>query len=145
MTDPEIIDDHIQIILKKIIEGKIKCPEFDSIKRSILYKENQNIEKTPNNLFDKFIISNLYNYTNTNKNIERNENIPETFEDVVNEVKDIFIYPKRFAIYEYRYDIEEEEIYKKIEKKKENNIYYLNNNVTVDYTNNITYLKDKDY
>ena len=145
MADPEIIDEHIQIILKEIIEGKIKCPEFDSIKKSILFKESQNIEKTPNNLFDKFINSNLYNYSNINKNLEENQNIPETFEDVVKEVKDIFIYPKRFAIYEYRYDIDEEEINKKIEKKKEKNIYYLNNNVTVDYTNNITYLKDKDY
>ena len=145
MADPEVIDEHIQIILKEIIEGKIKCPEFDSIKKSILFKENQNIEKTPNNLFDKFINSNLYNDLNINKNLEENENIPETFEDVVNEVKDVFIYPKRLAIYEYRYDIDEEEINKKIEKKKENNLYYLNNNITVDYTNDITFLKDKDY
>ena len=145
MTDPEIIDEHIQIILKQIIEGKIKCPEFDSIKKSLLFKENQNIEKTPNNLFNKFINNNLYSYSNVNNISEENQNIPKTFEEVVNEVKDVFIYPKRFGIYEYRYDIDEEEINKKIEKKKENNIYYLNNNITVDYTNNISYLKNRDY
>ena len=145
MTDPEIMDEHIQIVLKEIIEGNIKCPEFDSIKKSILFKENQSIEKTPNNLFDKFINSNLNKDSNIYGNLDENVNIPETFEEVVNEVKDIFIYPKRFGIYEYRYDIDEKEINKKIERKKENNIYYLNSKITVDYTNNITFLKDKDY
>jgi hypothetical protein len=46
-------------VIKKIIDGEITCPEFESIKESILFKQPPNIEKTPNNLFNKFINSNL--------------------------------------------------------------------------------------
>lgn len=143
MTEPEVIDDHIQVILKEIFEGKIKCPQFESIKKSILFKDSQNFEKTPNNLFDDFINKNFESNMIKNNNLKNDEFIPNTFEEVVEEVKDIFINPKRVGVYGYRRDIKEEDMNKRMNEKKLNNKYFLNNNLSIEYTNNISYLIDK--
>ena len=142
MAEADTFDEHLQIILKEIFEGKIKCPEFESVKKSILFNENENLEKTPNNLFDSFVNKILIN-NEINNNIKDSENIPQTFEEVINEVKEIFINPKRYAIYGYRKDITIEEMNKRIDIIKINNKYYLNENYTMIYTNNISYLIDK--
>ena len=146
MTEPDDIDEHVQIVLKNILEGKIKCPEFESIKKSLLFKEPQSTEKTPNNLFNKFINENSQkNINGVNDILEDNdEYIPSSFEDVINEVKDIFINPKRIAAYGYRSDIDEDEMNQRIENKKNNTHYYLNEDITPEFTNNISYLIDKD-
>ena len=146
MTEPDDIDEHVQIVLKNILEGKIKCPEFESIKKSLLFKEPQSTEKTPNNLFNKFINTNSQkNINEVNDILEDNdEYIPSSFEDVINEVKDIFINPKRITAYGYRSDIDEDEMNQRIENKKNNTHYYLNEDITPEFTNNISYLIDKD-
>ena len=45
MTGLEIMDKHIQIVLKEIIEGKRKCPEFDSKKNQYYLKKNKTLKK----------------------------------------------------------------------------------------------------
>ena len=147
MTEPDDIDEHVQKLLKEILEGNKKCPEFESIKKSILFKEPESSEKTPNNLFNKFINSKLHNTNDMNNNNLKDINddlVPSSFEDVINEVKDIFINPKRFAVYGYRSDIDEEEMNKRIEDKKANPHYYLNDELTPIFTNNISYLIDEE-
>ena len=141
MVEADTFDEHLQILLKEIFDGKIKCPNFESVKKTILFKESENIEKTPNNLFDIFVNKILNN--NEIKSINDNENIPESFEEVIDEVKEIFINPKRFAIYGYRKDIKIDEINERINLKNINNKYFLNENYTMIYTNNISYLIDK--
>ena len=135
------MEDDINDFLYKVINGEIQCPGYFEIIQSFI-NDNQNIkkEKTPDNLFDKFI--DVENF----KSVSEDEMIkfPREFKELVNLVKPVFIQPKRITILVTRPEITDNDLKNIIQSRMENEKYKLNEKIKIEHTDNITYFSNRN-
>jgi len=133
------MEDDINEVLNMLINGTLKCPNYQNIVKSFDLKINAKIEKDHNYLFEQF---KKKVFSNKNKIEEVNEDfipIPNTFKELVEIVSPVFINPKRFTILVVRPGISDDDFKKLIEKRKENYKYKLNKSIVVEHTDDISY------
>ena len=133
------MEDDINEVLNMLINGTLKCPNYQNIVKSNSLKSNGKIEKDHNYLFEQFKNK---EYTNINKIEEVNQDyipIPNTFKELVEIVSPIFMNPQRFTILVVRPGISDDDFKKLIEKRKENYKYKLNESIVVEHSDDISY------
>ena len=133
------MEDDINEVLNMLINGTLKCSNYQNIVKSNSLKSNGKIEKDHNYLFEQFKNK---EYTNINKIEEVNQDyipIPNTFKELVEIVSPIFMNPQRFTILVVRPGISDDDFKKLIEKRKENYKYKLNESIVVEHSDDISY------
>ena len=130
------MENDINTVIYNILNGKIKCDNYSEIIESMNLESSTKPEKTPDYLFNKFVekkmLSNL-------KKIE----YPKDFDELIKIVSPIFLNPKRSGVLIFRNGISKEEINKTIEMRSDTK-YFLNENISVVYTNDFEY-KSKNF
>ena len=135
MKTPIEIKDIIENIIKEIFNGW-NSEDFDSIKKSYM----DNVDYLLNvNTFNKRVTNMIIN-NNENKNKIDWKIIPSNFNEVIEAVKNVFENPIRFGIFEYANYIDSNYIQEEI-KYRENEFYFLNSSIKVEYTTDINYLR----
>ena len=132
------MEDDINKVIYALIKGDLTCPNYVNIVKSLEFSEEKKVDKTPDNLFEMFL-KELYPGNFGNLKDEDFIPIPETFEELIQEVATIFTNPKRFTFLVVRPDISKEDLANLIEKRKENYKYELNESINIVHTDNITY------
>lgn len=128
------MEDDINQVLYKMINGELECPNYLNIIKSFTIGGNYKNEKTPDNLFNSFISNNNLN------NLKASYlNVPSTFKELVKMVSPIFINPKRFTFLVARPGISDEDFKKLIQNRKENAKYILNDSIKIEHTDDIKY------
>ena len=140
--EPHIMEEEIDELLLDIINGKIICENYNDIVTSFKTKKDEKIEKNIDNLFNEFITGTFTNDENVNSYLE--SDFPENFKDFMEQISSVFTEPKRYTILVYRSDIPDKYYRKIIRRKKKNNVYILNRNMSIFNTDNIAILRPQN-
>ena len=140
--EPHIMEEEIDQLLLDIINGKIICENYNDIVTSFKTKKDEKIEKNIDNLFNEFITGTFTNDENVNSYLE--SDFPENFKDFMEQISSVFTEPKRYTILVYRSDIPDKYYRKIIRRKKKNNVYILNRNMSIFNTDNIAILRPQN-
>ena len=132
------MEDDINKIIYEMIRGNLTCPNYVNIVKSLVMREEKEVDKTPENLFEIFL-NDLYPGNFENVKDEEFIPIPRTFEELIQKVATIFTNPKRFTFLVVRPDISDKDFESLIEKRKDNYKYELNETINIVHTDNITY------
>jgi hypothetical protein len=133
------MEDDINEVLLKIINGNIQCENYHDIIESFKLKGSENKEKTYNTLFNDYIYGKYEPYI-----IDFNETkYPDSFEELMQELSPIFINPQRITILIGRNDLSNEDFQKLVKNREEAAEYILNKEISIEHTQKIDYLKDK--
>ena len=133
------MEDDINEVLLKIINGNIQCENYHDIIESFKLKGSENKEKTYNTLFNDYIYGKYEPYI-----IDFDETIyPDSFEELMQELSPIFINPQRITILIGRNDLSNEDFQKLVKNREEAAEYILNKEISIEHTQKIDYLKDK--
>ena len=129
------MEDDINKVLFDTIINKINEPlNFKEIKESFITKEKAKEEKTIDNLFEDFIKDKNLNELDIN-----DLNNIENFSELIDQLSNYFINPKRYSILIARKDLSDEDFNKMFERRSKIENYSLNKNITITHTTNITY------
>ena len=132
------MEDDINQVFYMLVNGELKCPNYDNIVKSFSLKNNGKVDRDDNYLFDKF--KKMASLNENKKELNQdNIEIPKTFEELVEIVSPIFIKPKRFTFLVVRPGISDEDFQKLISKRKENYKYKPNEAIVVEHTDDIAY------
>ena len=135
MKTPIEIKDEIENVIKEIFSGW-NCEDFGSIKKDYIelveYLQNKNT-------FSKRVSIMIKNKVE-NKDKFNIVIIPSNFTEVIEGVRNIFQNPIRYGIFQYANYIDDKYSEEEIEKRKDE-IYFLNKTIKVEYTHNISYLR----
>ena len=122
------MEDDINKVLFGMLNGTIKCENYEDIIESHKVKVNEKREKTSDNLFNEFV---------TGKTVF---NI--SFDELVKRVSHIFTEPRRITILIARSDLPDEEYKKLVEDRKKNAKYIINEQVKIIHTEKIILSKN---
>ena len=132
------MEDDINQVFYMLVNGELKCPNYDNIVKSFSLKNNGKVDRDDNYLFDKF--KKMASLNENKKELNQdNIEVPKTFEELVEIVSHIFIKPKRFTFLVVRPGISDEDFQKLISKRKENYKYKPNEAIVVEHTDDIAY------
>ena len=132
------MEDDINQVFYMLVNGELKCPNYDNIVKSFSLKNNGKVDRDDNYLFDKF--KKMASLNENKKELNQdNIEVPKTFEELVEIVSPIFIKPKRFTFLVVRPGISDEDFKKLISKRKENYKYKPNEDIVVEHTDDIAY------
>ena len=132
------MEDDINTVLSEMINGELKCENFDDIVNSFSNNEEKKIERTPDYLFNNFIKE-----KRVNKNLLKEKSNKISYTELIEKISNTFKNPQRYSILVARSDISDEDFKKMLEKRKQITHYFLNNNITIEHTDKIDYLKDR--
>ena len=118
------MEDDINKVLLGMINGTIKCENYEDIIKSYKVEVNEKKEKTTDNLFNEFVTG------KTVYNID--------YDELVKKVSHIFTEPRRITILMARSDLPDEEYKKLVEDRKKNAKYIINEQVKIIHTETIT-------
>ena len=131
------MEDDINEVLLGMLNGNVKCENYKDIVKSYKLKGEEKIEKTPEYLFNNFIVKED-RYKN---NYKLKEIVfPDTFVEFMNEISSIFINPRRYTILIIRKGISDEDFEKMFQDREKNAKYILNNNIPIQHTKEIDFL-----
>ena len=131
------MEDDINKVLNKLVKGELECPNYSNIVQSFMLG-NTVVEKNQDNLFKEFISENKLN------NLKAEYiSVPWTFKELVKMVSPIFLNPKRFTFLVVRPGISDSDFTKFIKNRQENAKYILNETMTIEHTDDITYWVNK--
>ena len=132
------MEDDINEVLLGMINGNIKCENYNDIIRSFKLKGEKKSEKTYISLFNDYIYGKYDYYIN-----ETDDTVyPNNFEDLIKEISPIFTEPKRYTILISRSDISDEDFNKLVENKNKTSKYIINPKINIEHTKDIAYLKN---
>lgn len=130
------MEDDINKVIYEMINNNINCPNYIDIVKSYLLEGNEEIEKTPDNLFE------LFKYDLETRKLKEEEEylkIPKTWKELIEMVSPIFKNPKRFTFLVVRPEISDDNFKKLIETRKKNLKYKLNELINIEHTDEIDY------
>ena len=131
------MEDDINKVLNKLVKGELECPNYSNIVQSFMLG-NTVVEKNQDNLFKEFISENKLN------NLKAEYiSVPWTFKELVKMVSPIFLNPKRFTFLVVRPGISDNDFTKFMKNRQENAKYILNETMTIEHTDDITYWVNK--
>ena len=125
----------INEILLGMLNGNVLCENYQNIVKSYKFKDNELMEKTPENLF--------YNFIEETGENEVTLIFLETFIEFMKEIDSIFLNPRRYTILVVRNGISDGDFDKMFEDRKNNAKYILNKEIEIKHTKLIDYLNDK--
>ena len=134
MKTPIQIQYDIQSVISDILTNW-KPDNFEEVKR--IYKDRLELFNAKNT-FEKRV--NKFISELKNKGNDLMDEYPKDFNEVIKGIKNIFLYPIRIGIFEYANYIDSDFIKQEI-KSRENEKYFLNQNISVIYTQDINYFK----
>ena len=122
-------DDINKVLFNTIINKTIEPKNFKEIIESYILNEKAKEEKTIDNLFEDFIKDENLNEVNINnlKNITN-------FSELIDQISDYFINPKRYTILIARKELSDEDFNKMFERRSKIEKYSLNKNITITHT-----------
>lgn len=123
-----------------MINGNVKCDNYQDIVKSYQIKHSYKFEKTPSNLFNAFISG---NNDKGNNNYYSEKIFPKSFIKFMKEISTIFTKPKRYTILISRRGISDNSFNKMFEQRKKTAKYILNENIKIHHTNKIDFLNPK--
>ena len=134
--DVDGMEDDINEALYMLINKKLDCPNYMDILNSHFLESNGKIDKDDNYLFEKF--KNEKNLLKTQLKVDY-LTIPDTFNELIDMVSPVFLEPKRFTFLVVRANVSDEDFEKLISRRKENYKYKLNETISVEHTEDISY------
>ena len=100
--------------------------------------KKKKIERTPDYLFNNFIKE-----KRVNKNLLKEKSNKISYTELIEKISNTFKNPQRFSILVARSGISDEDFKKMVEKRKQITQYFLNNNIQIEHTDKIDYLKNR--
>ena len=122
----EMEDDINKVLFDTIVNKTIEPLNFNHIKESYISKENAKEEKTMDNLFEKFVKDENLNAVDVNNLTNINN-----FSELIDEISDSFINPKRYTLLVARKDLSDEDFNEMFERRRNITKYSLNDNINI--------------
>jgi len=122
----EMEDDINKVLFDTIVNKTIEPLNFNHIKESYISKENAKEEKTMDNLFEKFVKDENLNAVDVNNLTNINN-----FSELIDEISDSFINPKRYTLLIARKDLSDEDFNEMFERRRNITKYSLNDNINI--------------
>ena len=133
------MEDDINEVLLGMLNGNVKCENYNDIVKSYKLKGEKKKKKTPEYLFNKFIED---KDGNINNNKLKETVFPDTFVEFMNDISSIFINPRRYTILIVRKGISDEDFEKMFQDRKKNDKYILNEEIKIQHTKEIDFLNN---